>query len=135
MALDALAGLSNDLITRSWMASNTTKPFHKEEEGNTVFFGFKSSFLEKDLFDPENESPFGETKMNREQFPCMRSIGNDVDATVNEAFLKNLQLLVSTSFPHSVSITNSFDLLWGHQLETYNSFMSETFRLKRLSTA
>ncbi|KAJ4910439.1 Protein EDS1B [Raphanus sativus] len=102
MALDALAGLSNDLITRSWMASNTTKPFHKEEEGNTVFFGFKSSFLEKDLFDPENESPFGETKMNREQFPCMRSIGNDVDATVNEAFLKNLQLLVSTSFPHSV---------------------------------
>ncbi|CAH8350638.1 unnamed protein product [Eruca vesicaria subsp. sativa] len=105
MALDALAGINNALIATSLRASTrayTTDHFHTEVEGDTVFFAFKPSFLEKDWFDPENKSSFGETKMNREHFPCMRSIGNDVDATVNEAFLKNLQLLISTSFPHSV---------------------------------
>ncbi|CAF2151826.1 hypothetical protein HID58_002226 [Brassica napus] len=105
MVLEALAGVSNALIATSWRASTTaysTDHFHIEVEGDTVFFAFKPSFLVKDWFDPENASPFGETKMNREQFPCMRSIGNDVNATVNEAFLKNLKLLVSTSFPHSV---------------------------------
>ncbi|CAN7110755.1 unnamed protein product [Brassica rapa subsp. narinosa] len=105
MVLEALAGVSNDLIATSWRASTTaysTDHFHVEVEGDTVFFALKPSFLVKDWFDPENASPFGETKMNREQFPCMRSIGNDVNATVNEAFLKNLKLLVSTSFPHSV---------------------------------
>ncbi|CAF2074297.1 unnamed protein product [Brassica oleracea] len=105
MVLEALAGISNALIATSWRASTTaysTDHFHIEVEGDTVIFAFKQSFLVKDWFDPENASPFEETKMNREQFPCMRSIGNDVNATVNEAFLKNLKLLVSTSFPHSV---------------------------------
>ncbi|CAF2151823.1 hypothetical protein HID58_002224 [Brassica napus] len=103
----AVAGISNDLVTRSWMASKiayNTEHFCKEEEGELVYFSFKPSFSEKDWFAPENGSSFGETKMNREQFPCMRSFSNDVDATVNEAFLKNLDILISqrTSFRDDV---------------------------------
>uniref|UniRef100_A0A1J3DS66 Protein EDS1B n=1 Tax=Noccaea caerulescens TaxID=107243 RepID=A0A1J3DS66_NOCCA len=103
MASQALVGINNDLITRSWMASARaygTEHFHKEEEGEVVFFSFRASFFEKDWFSPVSKSSFGEIKMKRDQFPCMRSIGNDVDATVNEAFLKNLEVLTSprTSF-------------------------------------
>ncbi|KAF8087051.1 hypothetical protein N665_0601s0017 [Sinapis alba] len=107
MALEALAGISNDLVASSWMAStraNNTEHFRKEEEGEIVFFSFKPSFSVKDWFAPENESPFGETEMKRDQFPCMRSFSNDVDATANEAFLKNLDILISprTSFRDDV---------------------------------
>ncbi|RID58398.1 hypothetical protein BRARA_F01702 [Brassica rapa] len=103
MALEAFAGISNDLIARAWMASTrayNTDHFHKEEERETVFVAVRPSFMEKDWFAPENKSPFGETNMKRAQFPCMRSIGNDVDATVNESFLENFQVLTSptTSF-------------------------------------
>ncbi|WZZ27137.1 hypothetical protein YC2023_010538 [Brassica napus] len=103
----AVAGISNDLVTRSWMASKiayNTEHFCEEEEGELVYFSFKPSFSEKDWFAPENGSSFGETKMNRDQFPCMRSFSNDVDATVNEAFLKNLDNLISqrTSFRDDV---------------------------------
>ncbi|KAF2543423.1 hypothetical protein F2Q68_00031096 [Brassica cretica] len=103
----AVAGISNDLVTRSWMASKiayNTEHFCEEEEGELVYFSFKPSFSEKDWFAPENGSSFGEIKMNRDQFPCMRSFSNDVDATVNEAFLKNLDNLISqrTSFRDDV---------------------------------
>ncbi|KAJ4910438.1 Protein EDS1B [Raphanus sativus] len=109
MALDALPGLSSDLIATSLKESTkgfSNDHFHQEVEDDTVFFAFRPSFLVNNWFGPENESSFGETKMNRAQFPCMISFSNDVDAdaraTVNEAFLKNLQLLISTSFPASV---------------------------------
>ncbi|KAG2329666.1 hypothetical protein Bca52824_000846 [Brassica carinata] len=98
MAQEAFAGINNELITKSWMASTrayNTDHFHIEEETETVFVASRPSFLEKDWFAPANKSPFGETKMKRDQFPCMRSIGNDVDAIVNESFLKNLELLTS----------------------------------------
>ncbi|KAF3602686.1 hypothetical protein F2Q69_00035586 [Brassica cretica] len=103
----AVAGISNDLVTRSWMASKivyNTEHFCEEEEGELVYFSFKPSFSEKDWFAPENGSSFRETKMDRHQFPCMRSFSNDVDATVNEAFLKNLDNLISqrTSFRDDV---------------------------------
>ncbi|ESQ45751.1 hypothetical protein EUTSA_v10010232mg [Eutrema salsugineum] len=100
MAFEAFAGI-NDLITKSWKASTEaykTDQFHKEEEREVIFFSFRPSFSEKDWFAPENKSPFGEIKMDRVRFPCMRSIGNDVDATVNQAFLKNLDVLLSTTF-------------------------------------
>lgn len=86
-----------------------TEHFLKEEEGEVVFFSFRPSFFEKDLFSPGSKSSFGEIKMKRDQFPCMRSIGNDVDATVNEAFLKNLEVLTSprTSFRDFVSNSSS----------------------------
>ncbi|KAL0876057.1 hypothetical protein Bca101_025762 [Brassica carinata] len=106
MALEALAGINiNALIATSWKASTkdyTNDHFHQEVEGDKIFFAFRPSFLEKDLFDPENASPFGETEMK--QFPCMRSFSSDVAAwaTVNEAFLKNLRVIISTLFPVSV---------------------------------
>ncbi|CAA7043347.1 unnamed protein product [Microthlaspi erraticum] len=103
MASQVLAGINNDLIARSWIASARaygTEPYHKEETEEIVTFSFRPSFSEKEWFSPASKSSFGEIKMNRDQFPCMRSIGNDVDATVNEAFLKTLELLTSprTSF-------------------------------------
>lgn len=108
MAQEAFPGINNDLITRSLMVSTrayNTDHFHTEEEREVVFVAFRPSFSENDWFAPENKSPFGETKMNRAQFPCMRSIGNDVDATVNESFLTNLLVLTSptTSFCDYVS--------------------------------
>ncbi|VYS59704.1 unnamed protein product [Arabidopsis thaliana] len=107
MAFEALTGVNGDLVTISWMASkgaNQTEHYLKEEVGGTVFFAFRASFSSEDLFATENTSPFGEIKMKRNEFPCMRSIGNDVDATVNEAFLKSLEVLIGprTSFHASV---------------------------------
>ncbi|KAJ0248420.1 Protein EDS1 [Hirschfeldia incana] len=102
MAQEAFPGISIDLIPKSWMASTrayNTDHFHMEDEREVVYVAFRPSFSEKDCFAPENKSPFGETKMNRAQFPCMRSIGNDVDATVNESFLKNLLVLTSPTTP------------------------------------
>ncbi|XP_010515121.1 PREDICTED: protein EDS1B [Camelina sativa] len=107
MAFEALVGINGDIITKSWMVSKgayQTEPFIKEEAGGIVFFAFRPSFTAKDLFATGNKSPFGEIKMKRVEFPCMRSIGNNVDATVNEAFLKNLELIIGprTSFHASV---------------------------------
>lgn len=137
MALEALAGISNDLITRAWMASTrayNTDHFHKEEERETVFVAVRPSFLEKDWFAPENKSPFGETNMKRAQFPCMRSIGNDVDATVNESFLENFQVLTSPTTSFCDYVSKSFRLF---PTSIEYIFMSETclFRSKRLWTA
>lgn len=108
MALEALTGINDDLITKSWMVSKgayQTEHYIKEEAGGIVFFAFRPSFSAKDLFATANKSAFGEIKMKRVEFPCMRSIGNNVDATVNEAFLKNLELIIGprTSFSASVS--------------------------------
>jgi len=107
MAFEALTGINGDLITRSWSASKQaylTERYHKEEAGAVVIFAFQPSFSEKDFFDPDNKSSFGEIKLNRVQFPCMRKIGKGDVATVNEAFLKNLEAIIDprTSFQASV---------------------------------
>lgn len=108
MAFEDLTGINGDLIRRSWTASKDayrTEHYHREEAGDFVLFAFRPSFSENDWFAPANKSAFGEIKMKRNQFPCMRSIGNNFDATVNEAFLKNLEVLISprTSFAAFVS--------------------------------
>ncbi|XP_061373481.1 protein EDS1L-like [Gastrolobium bilobum] len=41
--------------------------------------------------------PFGETKIDLELFPSLRSIGNDEPALVNEAFLKRFNLILGKS--------------------------------------
>ncbi|CAN8254928.1 unnamed protein product [Cochlearia groenlandica] len=113
MAFESLSGINNDLITKTWIATKRTyessKQFHKEEEGTVVFIAFKPSSCHKDWFATENKSSFGEKKMNRNQFPCMKSIGNDADATVNEAFLNSFLLLITptTSFLDSVEMAFS----------------------------
>lgn len=109
MAFPILTGINDPVTSWSWRAStraySTDQYFHKEEEDETVIYAFKPSFSKKDWFAPENMSSFGEIKMNRDHFPCMRSFSKDLDATVNEAFLKNLEVLFSTSFSDSVSKT------------------------------
>ena len=50
-----------------------------------VIFSFPGYWSEKDWYDGE---PFGETKINLELFPSLRSIGIDEHAKVNKAFLQ-----------------------------------------------
>ncbi|KAG2289502.1 hypothetical protein Bca52824_049106 [Brassica carinata] len=112
MALEALSKIDDALIATSWRASTTaysTNHFHTQEERGIVFFAFKPSFLDKDLFAPGNKSPFGETEMKSDQFPfpCMRSFSNDVDATANEAFVKNLHILISPSTSFLADVADS----------------------------
>ncbi|KAG7560060.1 Fungal lipase-like domain [Arabidopsis thaliana x Arabidopsis arenosa] len=112
MAFEALAGISGDLITTSWIASKKayqTERYHKEEAGTVVIFAFRPSFTAEDLFAPANISSFGEIKMNRVQFPCMRKIGKGDEATVNEVFLRNLEVIIDprTSFYASVEMAIS----------------------------
>ncbi|KFK35123.1 hypothetical protein AALP_AA5G239300 [Arabis alpina] len=108
MAFQALTGINGDhIIKSSWNASKEaygSDHYHREETGDFVFFAFPPFFLKNDWFAPGNKSAFGEIKMDRNKYPCMRSIGNDVDATVNQAFLNNLEVLISprTSFVASV---------------------------------
>ncbi|CAN8278174.1 unnamed protein product [Cochlearia groenlandica] len=104
MAFEEVSGINGDLVTRSWTVSKRpykkNEFYHKEDTETSVFFAFPRSLSEKDWFFPDNKkSSFGEIKMKRDEFPCMRSIGNDIDATVNEAFLNTLQFLITkTSF-------------------------------------
>lgn len=109
MAFQALTGMNGDLIRSSWTASEQayrTDHYHKEEARDSVIFAFRPSFSENDWFAPGNKSAFGEMEMDRNKYPCMRTIGNDVDATVNQAFLQNLEAIITnsrTSFAASVS--------------------------------
>lgn len=113
MAFESLTGINGDLITNSWMVSKSayqTEYYYKKEVGKVVYFAFRPSFSGKDWFAQENKNSFGEIKTKRVQFPCMRSIGNNVGATVNGALLKNLELLIDprTSFYASVSQPTAF---------------------------
>lgn len=130
MTFQALPGFNVDLITKSCVASQrayeTNEHYIKEETGEVVIFAFPPSFSAKDWLTPENKSPFGEIKMKRAQFPCMRSIGKDDDATANEAFLKNLEVLIDsrTYFYASVSKYNLLTLSLNRK--PYEKFVSET---------
>ncbi|KAL1192816.1 Protein EDS1B [Cardamine amara subsp. amara] len=111
MAFQALPGFNGVLITGSLTASQSANQqdqnYSIEVQGEVVFFAFRPYFSTNNFFAPANGSPFGEIKMNRNQFPCMRSIGNNEDATVNEAFLKNLEDIIidpRTSFDASVKM-------------------------------
>ncbi|MED6174888.1 defense response, partial [Stylosanthes scabra] len=58
-------------------------------------FGFPASWHVADFY-ASNGKPFGETKIN-EQFPALRSVGNDEAALVNEASLTRFELVMSNS--------------------------------------
>ncbi|KAJ7945928.1 Enhanced disease susceptibility 1 [Quillaja saponaria] len=80
----------------------TDKPYHIEETARSseTFISFKGSWSVNDWF---AKSPFGETKIDLQQFPSIRSIGNDEAALVNEAFLNRFkEILGSSSLEHEV---------------------------------
>ncbi|EOA23642.1 hypothetical protein CARUB_v10016847mg [Capsella rubella] len=139
MAFEALTGINGDHITNSWIASKRayqTEPFIRYEAGGTVYFSFRPSFTAEAYFATGNKSPFGEIKMNRVEFPCMRSIGNDVDATVNEAFLKNLQVLIAPTTSFHDSVKSAVDrrqqiVFTGHSLGGATAILATVWYLEK----
>ncbi|KFK37053.1 hypothetical protein AALP_AA4G206100 [Arabis alpina] len=114
MAFQALTGINGDLINSAWTASKEaygTEHYHREEleTEDSVLYAFRPSFSENDWFAPGNDSAFAEIKMDRNQYPCMRSIGNNVDASVNQAFLNNLELLISPRTSFATSVKTDFN--------------------------
>lgn len=93
-------GISEELIKKSCRLSLQAQEYPNElflvdkHSSEAVFIVFTGSWSVIDWFSGDKAFGFGETKINRELFPSMRSIGNDEDATVNQAFLKRFELVL-----------------------------------------
>ena len=59
-----------------------------------VIMSFPASGAPRDWFSGKS---FGETQINLELFPSLRSVGNDEAAKVNEAFLNRFQEILERS--------------------------------------
>ena len=68
-------------------SKSSQKSYIREKTGGSsyVIFSFPGYWSENDWYDGE---PFGETKINLDLFPSLRSIGIDEHAKVNKAFLQ-----------------------------------------------
>ena len=68
-------------------SKSSQKSYILEKTGGSsyVIFSFPGYWSENDWYDGE---PFGETKINLDLFPSLRSIGIDEHAKVNKAFLQ-----------------------------------------------
>ncbi|XP_010550668.1 PREDICTED: protein EDS1-like [Tarenaya hassleriana] len=102
MEFGAVTGISPLLIGKALTAAIRARDFrganhYYESAGPYAFFSFPPSFSVDNWFAPGNDAPFGEIKIKRGQLRCLRSIGNDHDATVNEAFLKKAETVLSQS--------------------------------------
>ncbi|KAK9925865.1 hypothetical protein M0R45_023127 [Rubus argutus] len=90
-------GISEELVKTSCRLSLQAQDYPNElfhvakHSSETVLIVFTGSWLVIDWF--SGDKAFGETEINRELFPSMRSIGNDEVATVNQAFLKRFELV------------------------------------------
>lgn len=93
-------GISEELIKKSCRLSLQAQDYPNElfhvdkHSSEAAFIVFTGSWSVIDWFSGDKAFGFGETKINRELFPSMRSIGNDEDATVNQAFLKRFELVL-----------------------------------------
>ena len=68
-------------------SKSSQKSYIREKTGGSsyVIFSFPGYWSENDWYDGE---PFGETKINLDLFPSLKSIGVDEHAKVNKAFLQ-----------------------------------------------
>ncbi|KAJ7956299.1 Enhanced disease susceptibility 1 [Quillaja saponaria] len=95
----------------------TDKPYHVEEtrSSSEIFISFQGSWSVNEWF---AGNPFGETKIDLQLFPSLRSIGNDEAALVNEAFLNKFKaILGSSSLENEVqkAVTNKKKIVFtGH---------------------
>ncbi|KAL5544325.1 hypothetical protein UlMin_008109 [Ulmus minor] len=92
-SLGDMVGMSEELMNKAY--KEATNKDHKPEKfrldkssKDVVIFSFPGSWSVQDWY---SKGPFGDTKINQEFFPSLRSIGNDEFATVNEAFQKRFQ--------------------------------------------
>ncbi|KAK4799274.1 hypothetical protein SAY86_024639 [Trapa natans] len=73
------------------------KAFLEEKRGSDVIiFAFAGSWSADEWFTAAGGQAFGETKIDLEQFHCLRSISNDELAKVNQAFLLKFLEIKST---------------------------------------
>ncbi|KAK7317215.1 hypothetical protein RJT34_01255 [Clitoria ternatea] len=74
------------------------RPYHLEKFSRTnpheVLFSFPASGSAKDWYSQTN---FGETKINLDLFPSLKTIGSEDPALVNEAFLERFLHILDTS--------------------------------------
>lgn len=91
-------GISEELIKKSCSLSLQAQNypdelFHVDKTSpEAVFIVFTGSWSVIDWF--SGDKAFGETKINLEVFPSMRSIGNEDVAIVNQAFLQRFELVL-----------------------------------------
>ena len=96
--LEENLGISEELIKKSCTLAfeahkHQDKPYRLEKirsssSSKVIIISFPGSWHVKDWF---ADKPFGETKINLNLFPSLRSIGNDEAALVNEAFLRRFE--------------------------------------------
>lgn len=108
--LEEITGVKEELVKKACLTAvkaqnSPEKPYvvDKTHRGaSEVFFGFPGSWSAGDWF---SRPPFGETKIDQSELLCprgedkvatfLRSIGADELATVNQAFLKRFELILS----------------------------------------
>ncbi|XLR23845.1 hypothetical protein S83_051745 [Arachis hypogaea] len=102
-SLSNMIGVKDEVVKKACAAAvkankSPEKPFVLEKikvSSEAVnIFAFPASWRVTNLY-ASNGKPFGETKINVEQFPSLRSVGNDEAALVNEASLTRFQLVMS----------------------------------------
>ncbi|KAJ1387121.1 Fungal lipase-like domain [Sesbania bispinosa] len=75
-----------------------------ERKSEAYIFSFPGSWVDTDWF---ASKPFGETKIDLDLFPSLRSVGNDEPALVNEAFLKRFDRILKNS-PFKSEVSKAF---------------------------
>ncbi|KAJ7956300.1 Enhanced disease susceptibility 1 [Quillaja saponaria] len=99
--LEETTGMKKELIKKiCYLALKalklTGKPYHVEKTicSSETIISFQGSWSVNDWF---ARNPFGETKVDLQLFPSLRSIGNDEAALVNEAFLNKFKQILGGS--------------------------------------
>ncbi|KAI4343796.1 hypothetical protein L6164_011104 [Bauhinia variegata] len=103
-----MVGIREEVIKRACIlafkahkSSDKTYLVEKSRSSSSqVIISFPGSWCVNDWF---SGKPFGETKIDLEMFPSLRSVSNDEAALVNQAFLRRFQsILTSPSFQSEV---------------------------------
>ncbi|KAL5544327.1 hypothetical protein UlMin_008111 [Ulmus minor] len=87
-----MVGMREELMKKAYseaMKAHKSEKFRLEKSSkDVVIFSFPGSWSVQDWY---SKGPFGDTEINQEFFPSLRSIGKDEFATVNEAFQERFQ--------------------------------------------
>ncbi|TYJ98590.1 protein EDS1L-like [Cucumis melo var. makuwa] len=95
LKLEGAINLKEDLIASAWSAAikahkHPEKPFLLDKTRDSSIISFAGSSSPEAWFSA-SDSSFGETKIDTQLFPSVRSIGVDDYAVVNSAFLRRFQ--------------------------------------------
>ncbi|KAG7023159.1 Protein EDS1L [Cucurbita argyrosperma subsp. argyrosperma] len=96
--LEDATGLKEELIGNAWSAAvkahkHADKPFLLDKTRDFSIISFAGSWSPEAWFSA-SDSSFGETKIDRQLFPSVRSIGLDEYAEVNSAFFRRFEAIL-----------------------------------------